>query len=237
MKRYLSFGGGVNSVALMLWLLDKGIEFEAVYADHGADWPETQNYVATLKDKGYPITVLKTTRGGLNLYDYYLQHHMVPQRVARACTRLYKIVPLAAYMPPPCTVYLGIDAGEAHRTTGIINGQRPDEEKLFPLVEYGIDRRGCEEIIEAHGLPVPIKSGCFICPFQRVGQWRQLYRLHPDLYCKAKRLEQVTNEHLVRLGRPPIYLQGDRPLEAVAQEGQTDMFDDSRASSPCLCEL
>lgn len=31
MKNYLSFGGGVNSVAMMLLLLDEGVEFEAVY--------------------------------------------------------------------------------------------------------------------------------------------------------------------------------------------------------------
>jgi tRNA U34 2-thiouridine synthase MnmA/TrmU len=33
MRNYLSFGGGVNSVAMMLLLLDEGIEFEAVYVN------------------------------------------------------------------------------------------------------------------------------------------------------------------------------------------------------------
>lgn len=221
----------------MLWLLDRGEHFEAVYADHGADWPETREYVAMLREKGYPITVLETRRNGLALYDYYLAHHMVPQRVARACTRLYKLLPLAAHMPPACRVYLGIDASESHRIARILGGQRQGEELLFPLADEGIDRKGCEEIIRSHGLPVPIKSGCFICPFQRVSQWRELYRLHPDLYCKARRLEEVTNAYLASLGREPIYLQGDRPLEAVAQEGQTDMFDETRGMSPCLCEL
>ena len=28
MKKYLSYGGGVNSTALLLWLLDEGEEFE-----------------------------------------------------------------------------------------------------------------------------------------------------------------------------------------------------------------
>ena len=50
-RRYLSFGGGVNSTALMLWLLDQGIDFEAVYADHGCDWPETRAYVAMLTER------------------------------------------------------------------------------------------------------------------------------------------------------------------------------------------
>jgi 3'-phosphoadenosine 5'-phosphosulfate sulfotransferase (PAPS reductase)/FAD synthetase len=60
MRRYLSFGGGVNSVALGLWLMDHGIEAERVYADHGADWPETREYVQHLKERGLPITILDT---------------------------------------------------------------------------------------------------------------------------------------------------------------------------------
>ena len=47
-KNYLSFGGGVNSVALMLWLIEHDIEFEAVFADHGGDYPETYEYVDML---------------------------------------------------------------------------------------------------------------------------------------------------------------------------------------------
>ena len=31
--------------------------FEAVYVDHGADWPETREYVAMFQGMGYPITV------------------------------------------------------------------------------------------------------------------------------------------------------------------------------------
>lgn len=44
MKKYLSFGGGVNSVAMMLMLLDQKDDFEAIFVDHGTDWPETYEY-------------------------------------------------------------------------------------------------------------------------------------------------------------------------------------------------
>ena len=238
MKRFLSFGGGVNSTALGLWVMDHSIESEWVYADHGADWPETRLYVEMLRRDVHPITVLETRRNGLALYDYYLAHHMVPMRWVRACTVEYKLAPLSAYMVPPCEVYIGIDAGEAHRIPGITAGCRPDEEKLFPLAEYGIDRAGCIEIIKAHGLPVPIKSGCYICAFQRASQWRELYRLHPDLFCKAQRLEDSASEYLATKGRPAVFL-SDRglPLATVAEAGQLDMFDPDRASRPCLCEL
>jgi 3'-phosphoadenosine 5'-phosphosulfate sulfotransferase (PAPS reductase)/FAD synthetase len=236
MATYLSFGGGVNSTALLLLLKDQGIEFEAVYADHGTDWPETREYVEMLNHEVYPITVLETRRNGLDLFDYYHSHQMVPQRVARACTVEYKLLPLANYMATPCTVYIGIDAGESHRVQRLIEGQREGEEKLFPLVDEGIDRKACIEIIKAHGLPVPMKSGCYICPFQRMSQWRELYRLHPELYCKAQRLEDTCNARMKAEGRQPFYL-ADKPLATACATGQTDMFDESRAERPCLCEM
>lgn len=40
-KRYLSYGGGVNSTALLLLMHDEGLDFEAVFVDHGTDYPQT----------------------------------------------------------------------------------------------------------------------------------------------------------------------------------------------------
>jgi len=40
MKEYLSFGAGVNSVALYLLLQEKGIDFEAIFVNHETDLPE-----------------------------------------------------------------------------------------------------------------------------------------------------------------------------------------------------
>jgi hypothetical protein len=76
MKKYLSYGGGVNSTAMYLLMLDQGIEFESVFVHHGTDWPETYQYVAGfqwwLKANGHkPITVLIPIHGGNSvLYDY-----------------------------------------------------------------------------------------------------------------------------------------------------------------------
>lgn len=45
MRIYLSNGMGVNSIAMMLLLLEKEWKFEAIYVDHGCDWPETRQYM------------------------------------------------------------------------------------------------------------------------------------------------------------------------------------------------
>ncbi|HEX9972317.1 MAG TPA: phosphoadenosine phosphosulfate reductase family protein [bacterium] len=74
MKKYLSFGGGVNSVAMMLMLLDQKDEFEAIFVDHGTDWPETYEYFEMLqgwmKDHRHSqITVLKPDVYGFDHFD------------------------------------------------------------------------------------------------------------------------------------------------------------------------
>jgi hypothetical protein len=243
-RRYLSFGGGVNSTALLLLLTDEGAEFETVFVDHGADYPETYEYVAMLQAKGYPITVIKPRAYGEfeGLYDYCEASKMVPVRMMRWCTDHFKIRPLYAYFERPCEVLLGIDAGEERRAK---DSRDREITNLFPLVERGIDRAGCVAIIEAHGLTVPMKSGCWFCPFQRRSQWIALNRDYPDLWCRALSLEHMSlvSQQERKPGMDPVYI-CDRPLAEVIRakdghgfytdEDQLDLFDDRR---PCQCGL
>lgn len=85
LKHFLSFSGEINSVALYLYLTDLGIDFEAIFANHGGDYPHTYDYVSyfntELKKRGLiPVTVLsvkvreKSMEKGLNLYDYCDSH-------------------------------------------------------------------------------------------------------------------------------------------------------------------
>jgi len=232
MKHYLSYGGGVNSTALLFLLQREGIEFEAVYADHKTDYPESRDYVSMLKEKGFPITILPISVEGFdNLYDYCYHYKIIPLRFARWCSAKFKVRPLQKYFEKPSIVYIGIDSGESHRAKPYDKDGMVYE---FPLVDRGIDREQCVKIIKKTGYPVPPKSGCFICPFQRISQWRKLKKEYPDLWCKALRLEKITNERLAKKeGGYPIYLK-DKPLEIIVQENQEDMWGDNR---PCQCGL
>ena len=236
MRTYLSYGGGVNSTAMMLLLLDAGWEFESLYVDHGCDWPETRAYVQMLKDKGYQITVLNPAVNGhgkvfSNLLDYCQDHVMFPCMTRRWCTRHFKIDVLIDYVQTPCFQLIGIDTSESHRAKMSCND---GIENRFPLLEWEIDRKGCVDIIKNHGLPVPMKSGCFICPFQKRSQWKELRRVHPDLFCKAKKLEDAVVAKQISRGKKPYYINKD-PLETVVSENQVDMWPDQKP--PCNCGL
>lgn len=230
MKKYLSYGGGVNSTAMMILLKNKGIDFEAVFSDHGGDYPETYEYVKMLQAEGYPITVLDCKVENLDLYDYCLEKNIIPSRWMRWCTDKFKIIPLYRYFKRPCIVYIGIDAGETKRAKP---SKDTDIDNQFPLIEEGMDRIACEEYIQKAGLPVPRKSGCYFCPYSKKKDFEYLRNNEPDLWCKTKHLEDNMLATRKEQGKEPIYLM-HKSLNAVVQEGQTDLWG---LRKPCQCGL
>ena len=209
-EAYLSFGGGVNSVALYILLEQRGADFEAVFADHRCDWPETYEYIDWMNDNGHPVTVVDSRRDGLSLYEYYWEKYLIPTRGLRFCTEHFKVRPLRAYMVRPRVEYLGFDAGEAHRAA------RLRENCKAPLIDWGIDRGGCLEVIADAKWPRPRQSGCFLCPFQRVGQWEELRAKHPGLLQKAIKLEQHCALRQEERGKEPFYLGDPYPVSIVS---------------------
>lgn len=230
MKKYLSYGGGVNSTALLILLTEEGEEFEAVFADHGGDYPETYEYVEMLRGH-YPITIIKVTVGGKDLYSYAMAYTILPDRRFRWCTQRFKSKPINDYFDKPCLVYIGFDAGESHRSLNRYDIEGIEYE--YPLIEMGIDRKDCEEIIIKAGLPLPRKSGCYFCPFQKRSELIALRDKYPDLYCKTKTMEETCNKRRAEQGKSPVYLR-DHPIDEIAQEGQDDLFGFRK---PCQCEL
>jgi len=218
MRQYLSFGGGVNSTAMLLLLTDRDEEFETVFVNHGGDYPETYKYVDYLRDQGFEITeIIPNYRGCSTLYDYCIQYKIIPVTQFRWCTHYFKIVPYYNHIRSnlPCVSFVGFDAGEKKRV------ERSKTRKFrykfehqiknkFPLFDAGIDRDGCIELIKEHGLKIPPKSGCYFCPFQSKNEYRQLFLQYPDLYEKVEELEHnrvATNE---------IYIRGNKPIREIA---------------------
>ena len=244
MKVYLSHGGGVNSWALYLHLIEQGEvpgeDFEAVAVNHHTDWPERYEYLDMMLAKGYPVTVIEPDVGGFSeLYDYCLKWPMIPSRRVRWCTQKFKVEPLKAYYRRPCVEIIGFDAGEMNRKLRMVG--KAEVEQDFPLIAAGINREGCIDLIKRHGLPIPVKSGCWCCPFQTIGQWRRLRQTHPDLFCKAQTLERLANEARSGRGKKPMYFRS-MPLEFHIQSGkrktagQSEYFD-THDRPPCRCGL
>jgi hypothetical protein len=198
-KTFISFGAGVNSVALTIWLYRKGIVLPVVFADTHAEYPETYCYMRYfekifLSKYGQHIIRLSPLKNPelypkrakkITLEEYCLKKHVIPMIIHRFCTRDWKIVPVQRWATQNGydTVMMAFAYDERHRAEG-----RTDA--LFPLIKERISRRKCIEIIKEAGLEVPRKSGCFFCPYQGVAQWKDLYYRHFDLYSRAEKLEK-----------------------------------------------
>jgi hypothetical protein len=242
----VSYGGGVNSTALIVLLTQPESDWHGpiVFADTGCEWPETYCYMTYfeneyLRPRGLSITRLQglpwqAGRASLPLVTYCQKHGMVPLMSARWCTKDWKGKPIDRWAAANGIErqLLGIDAGEDYR--------RPAAYR--PLVEAGIDRAGCVQLIEAMGLNVPQKSGCYICPFARISQRRRLWELHPDLFEVAAQLEEGASRRTGR--RITLDPSGEVSLRQMEArfKAQLPMFDvptmdDLIEYPPCECGL
>ena len=196
MIKTANLGAGVNSVA---GILKYGVNNykEIIFADTGSEKPETYEYLTFLiKEKGWPVIIVKSESNetkGKALYDYYLDKKIYPTPAFRDCTGKFKIMPIKKYLRQkyPNDTFLTdvfIDYSEYHRMkTSDVKYQKLN----YPLVDDKITRDDCIKIIEDAGYPVPMKSGCFMCPFNNRKLWAWLKLEHPDLFEQALKLEKA----------------------------------------------
>ena len=192
----LSLGAGVNSVALMVWLLDNRRPLqEVVFADTGGELPETYEYLDVvrkyLRDVEIPYREVSTRiRGKRDLYMTCHSRRVIPSVLWRWSTRDFKVTPIHRYyrsLGGHVNQYMAIAYDEWHRMR---DSGADFVTNIYPLVDEKITREGCIEIIRTAGLPIPPKSGCFFCPFNSLPRWKSLNEEHPDLYEKAMHLEE-----------------------------------------------
>lgn len=256
--RAVSYGGGVQSTALLVLAANKQIDFNLfLFSNVGDDSerPDTLKFVRQVampfaKSHGIELVELnKTLRGGgtLTLMQAMEQDTKsipipmyLPNRAPgnRHCTWRFKIEVIAkelrlrgATKENKAILALGISLDEFSRST---TKSRIETQILsYPLIDMRIDRSQCVQIISDAGLQVPPKSSCFFCPFNSRKQWLTLLRKEPELFEKSVNLEKMLNERRRSLGKDHMYLSDlMKPLDkAITENGQLDMFDDDMEST------
>ena len=193
LNHVLSYGGGVNSVALTVLLLREQMPLdEVIFADTGGEVPETYAYFDVTRElllpHGVPFTTVK--KSGSNLYETAWRRRVTPSAIWRWSTRDYKVNPILRHyrgLGGHVNQYLAIAWDEVTRMK---DSRVEYVTNLYPLIDRHITRADCVAIIQEAGLPVPPKSSCYFCPFGSVGRWRWIHDKHPELYSKAMALEE-----------------------------------------------
>lgn len=132
-----------------------------------------------------------TTLEGLNLQNQTLPS---PAYGQHTCTETFKITPQRTYVkdrwPDEHVEWLiGFDATETRRTKKFGSYADDKNSYTFPLIEWDWDRERCKAEIAAAGLPVPMKSSCWFCPYMKKHEVKALAINHPDLFARGLELE------------------------------------------------
>ncbi|MBF0133861.1 MAG: phosphoadenosine phosphosulfate reductase family protein [Magnetococcales bacterium] len=250
---WLSYGGGVNSTALAVMvvhgLLPKYGDVKFIFSDTGNEKPETIQYIKQifipyLQKYGRDLVVVKAEETVLERWQRY---KMTGSRTLRSCTDHGKIRPIMDFVrkvDDSPEQLVGIDAGESHRAKPA-NKKKREFPKHYPLVERGIDRKRCIEIIKDAGIRIPVKSGCWHCPFMRVREILSLANTFPEQFEKIILLEDVCRTRMIIEGKeirsyyqwrdkPAIYW-WNRAKQEAKQMSLNLEWDDIDPNIPCIC--
>lgn len=188
MKNIVSFGAGQNSTAMIIMMKNKGIKIdEILFAETGNEMPMSYTFLKEFepwcKKNNLKLTKVKSHLGTIR--EFYFQNKIIPYRMFRSCTDKFKVRPINKYIKETygkeeINMFMGIASDEIKRATRMKD--RRTTFYKFPLIDWGVDRDGCIEIIKKEGLSVPVKSGCYFCPFQPKGEWIKLYKENPALF-------------------------------------------------------
>ncbi|AEF41277.1 phosphoadenosine phosphosulfate reductase family protein [Hoyosella subflava] len=234
-RHICGISGGKDSSALAVYLKQSRpqLDIEYFFCDTGAELPETYEYLNKLEGVlGKPIARLNAERG----FDHWFEvfRGALPSPQMRWCTKNMKIKPLEEWIGDDEAVsYVAIRADEANRK-GYIS-TKPNIQTVFPFLEADIDLDGVNAILDDAGIGLPeyyewrTRSGCYFCFYQRKAEWVGLAERHPELFEKARRIEQKvltdagvdgdsSYEDFAMQGRAYTWSQGETLDELIARK-------------------
>lgn len=203
----VSFGGGINSTALLIGMQERGMVPDAIlFADTGGEKPETYRHVGVMRqwclDVGFPEveTVSYSTSRHGTLESECLNNETLPSKAFGfgGCSVKWKRQPMDKFVEnwePAKQAWergekvvrvIGLHAGERNR------GRIPDCNKYtyrYPLREWQWGQIDCRAAHARAGISLPPKSACFFCPAMRKPEIIQLANEHPDLMDRALQME------------------------------------------------
>ena len=217
----VSLSGGKDSTALLILMIEKGMPVDYVMtAGTGMEFPEMYEHLQKVdeylhRERGLHITTLHSSKS----FEYLMFEQ--PKVAAKSIEKRQSLgLPLCGNGWPGirvrwCTGYLkahlvenelkrfaagreirqyiGIAADESWRCKG-------EQNKYYPLVDWGVTEAQALQICYDRGFDfgglyeIYHRASCFCCPFQRIGELRQLRLHHPQLWARLLAMDKRARE-------------------------------------------
>jgi len=249
MDRIISLGMGKQSSAMYLMSSMGVIDHAdfAVFADTGAEHPETLKYAAWLIDwskKNSDIPIYTANHKSI-MTDILKGENSTGQKFAsipaftegggmvrRQCTMEYKIGQVNKkvrevlgikknHRLTPVEYWIGITREEAIR-------MKPSRDfnitNIYPVIEY---RRGeLVQWMQDQGFPIPVKSSCTFCPYQSNARWNNTKTDFPEDFEQACQVDRSIRDASKRGSSDKLFLHKSLvPLQDIDfNDNQMDMF-------------
>jgi len=229
-----SFGGGVNSTAMLIGMVERGEKCDLIlFADTGGEKPHTYAHVLEFSEwlvaHGMP-PILTVRNEKMTLEQDCIDRHALPSVAYgfKSCSDHFKMRPQARYLKSigakATTKLIGFDSDEPQRAKQI-------EGNRYPLIEWGWGRDECVEAIARAGVTQPGKSACFFCPSSKKKEIYELRNVYPILAARAVAMEKNAELTSVKgLGRS--FAWGDL---YAADDAQDKLFPESPIEIDCGC--
>ena len=250
MMKVISLGLGVQSTAMYMMSSLNHIERAdyAIFADPGAELPETYNVLKRLQswqkeNSGIPILI--TDERNI-LEDLLNKTNSTGQRwasipafsenvgmIRRQCTSEYKIRPIVKkireiyglkpkFRMPMTQVWLGISLDEIQR---VKTSSLKRVEYYYPLVEKRLSRSDCIKFFNKNNFKVPPKSSCIFCPYHNDKNWKDLKYKDTHSWNTCVSVDKAIRNSSARGVEEKIYLHRSmKPLDEVQLVDQQELF-------------
>jgi PP-loop superfamily ATP-utilizing enzyme len=246
---YLSFGGGVQSTALLamsnLGLKSCPRATIAIFADTQCEPQWVYENLAFMESwSSIPITRVTignlgehfrarldgTRRRAASIPAWTIGVNGRPAPLWRQCTQEYKVVPiikrvreLLGYRPRQ-SVKERVACMLGISLEEIYRMKRSRARwttNTYPLIEARMRRSDCVELLRELGIPVPLRSACVFCPYHSDEYWHDLQQNHVDEWVRAVEFDRALRKTAPRGFRSPLYVHRSCvPLEMIEFSAQ-----------------
>lgn len=201
-KHIVNFSGGKESSAMLLRMLELKMPVDIImFCDNGLEYPEVYDYIRKVeKHIGRGIVVVKPKKTWDELFytkvvagRFKGKIRGFPYCCIPGCwaSRDLKTRPMEHARPKDALIYLGINSNEKKR----IQYEKGHCENLrYPLIDWGWDEQKCLDYLNEKDMFPPIynkftRTGCWLCPKQRMDSLKTLFTDYPELWKKLRQYE------------------------------------------------